>query len=80
MHDAFEDVRIEAREFIDAGDQVVVLATFTLEVGSAVCSVNTKTGTYGPFGTGRLSASSGSIIRPTPSKPQGYGSRPGDFR
>lgn len=29
MHEAFEDVRIEAREIIDAGDQVVVLATFT---------------------------------------------------
>ncbi len=29
MHEALEDVRIEAREIIDAGDQVVVLATFT---------------------------------------------------
>src|SRR5436305_10974508 len=29
MHEALEDVRIELRELIDAGDQVVVLATFT---------------------------------------------------
>ncbi|MFL5824355.1 MAG: nuclear transport factor 2 family protein [Solirubrobacteraceae bacterium] len=29
MHEALEDVRIEVREIIDAGDQVVVLATFT---------------------------------------------------
>ena len=29
MLDAFEDVRIEVREIIDAGDQVVVLATYT---------------------------------------------------
>jgi ketosteroid isomerase-like protein len=29
ISDVLEDVRIEAREFIDAGDQVVVLATFS---------------------------------------------------
>ena len=29
MLEAFEDVRIEVREIIDAGDQVVVLATYT---------------------------------------------------
>jgi ketosteroid isomerase-like protein len=29
MFEAFEDVRIEVREIIDAGDQVVVLATYT---------------------------------------------------
>jgi uncharacterized protein len=29
MDVALEDVRVEAREFIDAGDQVVVLATFS---------------------------------------------------
>jgi len=29
MNEAFEDVRIEVREIIDAGDQVVVLATYT---------------------------------------------------
>jgi ketosteroid isomerase-like protein len=29
MHEALDDVHIEAREVIDAGDQVVVLATFT---------------------------------------------------
>jgi ketosteroid isomerase-like protein len=28
MHEAFEDVRIEVREIIDVGDQVVVLAAF----------------------------------------------------
>src|SRR5881227_2072279 len=28
MHESFEDVRIEVHEIIDAGDQVVVLATF----------------------------------------------------
>jgi ketosteroid isomerase-like protein len=28
MHESFEDVRIEVREILDAGDQVVVLATF----------------------------------------------------
>src|SRR3954469_6753878 len=29
INDVFEDVRIEVREIIDAGDQVVVLATYT---------------------------------------------------
>lgn len=29
VHKAFEDVRIEVREIIDAGDQVVALATYT---------------------------------------------------
>lgn len=29
MHEAFEDLRIEVREIIDAGDQVVVLASYT---------------------------------------------------
>ena len=29
MFEAFEDVRVEVREIIDAGDQVVVLATYT---------------------------------------------------
>jgi ketosteroid isomerase-like protein len=29
MHDSFDNVRIEVREIRDAGDQVVVLATYT---------------------------------------------------
>jgi len=35
IHEAFEDVRIEVRDIIDAGDQVVVLATFTARGGSS---------------------------------------------
>lgn len=31
MHEALEDVRIEVHEIIDAGDQVVVLASFTAQ-------------------------------------------------
>ena len=37
-------------------------------------SANTRTGTYGPFGTEKPSASNGSTIRPRPSKPWGCGS------
>src|SRR3989454_8222271 len=79
MHEAFEDVRIEVREIIDAGDQVVVLATYTARGRGSGAQRQHEGGTYGPFGTGRLSASSGSISRPTPSKPQGY-ERAASFR
>src|SRR4051794_31742417 len=68
MTEAFDLIRIEPREFVDAGDEVVVLATFTAwGRGSGVQRRNED-----GYGVERARGSSGSlplVQRPGPGPP-----------
>ena len=75
IFDVYEDVRVEAAEFVDAGDKVVVIGRTRGRPKGAACSWTLLSPWYGHFGTANLPAPSSFRSGAKPSKPPGCGNR-----
>ena len=72
----FEDLRCDPKEFIDAGDQIVVPMCLTGRRGTRDFRLSTTQSTCGRCGRARRPVCGSTRVRRRPSKPPGWRSRP----